>query len=470
MTCKEPVINTPSGSPYANDLFGLSPFGDFLKGIVDSYTNSGAVIALNGEWGVGKTTFLNMWNQSLKDKEYRTLFFNAWQCDFHDDPMIALMGELADTFSHKDGVTDLISKAARLTVALGKDILKGVVEKHTGVKLDSLIDDASAMAVDAVRNYHQNKNLLSEFKTQLSEFVADPNNDKPVIFIIDELDRCNPLFAVKLLERLKHVFEVPNIVFVLGLNIDQLQFAIQGFYGSASIDGKEYLKRFFDLELNMPTPKLNAFCDSLFEAQGINAIFNKHTSAGWVQGREKEKELFTEVARDLFVALNINPRKVFRIIHYTRIVLGNCKHNKAIDSDLVFLLCFLKVIFPLTFDNIKNYRYSIQELLAEMENIFPYTLLVNSEYYGPQRRTVWLIGKLIVSYNYADSSSQMFDKTFVPSVNEESNKHVYPLSPKIISEEDLFQAIKWEEDHYRERYDFSLRTMLSRVALTENLS
>ncbi len=123
--------------------------------------------------------------------------------------------------------------------------------------------------------------MLEDFKKQLTEIVADPKNEKPVVFIIDELDRCNPKFAVKLLERLKHLFEVPNIIFVLGLNTEQLQYAVQGFYGSAYINGNEYLKRFFDVELSLPTPKLDVYCKSLFASQGIDEYFkNMKMQAG----------------------------------------------------------------------------------------------------------------------------------------------------------------------------------------------
>lgn len=74
MNCKELEINVQPGEPFKNDLFGLSSFADMLTGTVDSYSDTGAVITLNGEWGIGKTTFLRMWNQYLIDKQYRTLF------------------------------------------------------------------------------------------------------------------------------------------------------------------------------------------------------------------------------------------------------------------------------------------------------------------------------------------------------------------------------------------------------------
>ncbi len=93
-----------------------------------------------------------------------------------------------------------------------------------------------------------------------------------MFFFIDELDRCNPHFAIKLLERVKHLFEVPNIIFVLAVNIDQLQYAVQGFYGSSNIDGKQYLKRFIDIEYSLPAPNLEEYCKFMFGAYDFNSF------------------------------------------------------------------------------------------------------------------------------------------------------------------------------------------------------
>lgn len=75
MNCKELEIEVQPEKPFENDLFGLHSFGEMLTGIIDSYADTGAVITINGEWGIGKTTFLRMWNQYLIDNHYRTLFF-----------------------------------------------------------------------------------------------------------------------------------------------------------------------------------------------------------------------------------------------------------------------------------------------------------------------------------------------------------------------------------------------------------
>ena len=70
-----------------------------------------------------------------------------------------------------------------------------------------------------------------------------------MVFIIDELDRCRPTFAIELLERVKHIFDVPNIVFVFGINREELTKSLRSVYGE--IEAEEYLRRFFDMELRL---------------------------------------------------------------------------------------------------------------------------------------------------------------------------------------------------------------------------
>ncbi len=75
---------------------------------------------------------------------------------------------------------------------------------------------------------------------------AGPADAKPLIFMIDELDRCKPVFALQLLERIKHFFAVPNVHFVLGTHMGQLRNSVNAAYG-ANIDANTYLQKFISL-------------------------------------------------------------------------------------------------------------------------------------------------------------------------------------------------------------------------------
>lgn len=132
---------------------------------------------------------------------------------------------------------------------------------------------------DLVDSFQREKELLSKFRSELEAAVAQlPNSGKKptLVFFIDELDRCRPTFAIELLERIKHLFDVPNITFVLSLDKKQLEASTAAVYGQG-IDAPEYLRRFIDLEYGIPKSKAKKFTESLFSRFGLDGIFAERT-------------------------------------------------------------------------------------------------------------------------------------------------------------------------------------------------
>ncbi len=112
---------------------------------------------------------------------------------------------------------------------------------------------------------------LKESLEQLGSEVASSTN-QPLVIIIDELDRCRPTYAVECLERIKHLLEIPNIVFVLGINRHELCQSIRHVNGQ--IDASTYLQRFFDLEFNMPIVRTREFWMARIKEHGVTAFYD----------------------------------------------------------------------------------------------------------------------------------------------------------------------------------------------------
>lgn len=83
-----------------------------------------------------------------------------------------------------------------------------------------------------------------------------------LVVFIDELDRCNPSYAVRLLERIKHYFSDDRITFVFSVSLKQLQNTVKKHYGT-EFDASRYLDRFFDLRMTLPEPNLKKFYESI---------------------------------------------------------------------------------------------------------------------------------------------------------------------------------------------------------------
>lgn len=82
----------PSENPFQNCKLSREPYARVLTDIVTTYSD-GFVLAINNEWGAGKTTFVKMWEQQLKNEGFKTIYFNAWENDFDSNPLVAIISE-----------------------------------------------------------------------------------------------------------------------------------------------------------------------------------------------------------------------------------------------------------------------------------------------------------------------------------------------------------------------------------------
>ena len=83
-------IEIPKESPFKNDKLNREKYAKVLTSIVNAYQD-GAVMALNGSWGTGKTTFVKMWKQYLKSKDFPIIYYNAWEDDISEEPLFSLL-------------------------------------------------------------------------------------------------------------------------------------------------------------------------------------------------------------------------------------------------------------------------------------------------------------------------------------------------------------------------------------------
>jgi len=100
MKIKHDDIAIDAENPFLNCKLEREKYADVLTKIVGTYAD-GFVLAINNEWGTGKSTFVKMWRQQLINQEYQTLYFNAWENDFESNPLVALMGELSSLTNKK---------------------------------------------------------------------------------------------------------------------------------------------------------------------------------------------------------------------------------------------------------------------------------------------------------------------------------------------------------------------------------
>ena len=153
-----------------------------------------------------------------------------------------------------------------------------------------------------------------------------------------------------------------------------------------------------------------------------------------------------------------------------RLVFAGCIHNAPANSDLLFLLCFLKIHFPLSYNKIMHHEFSIQELLDEMERILPNSLLLQVQKYGAPRRMAWIIAKLLLYYNHLDGHGSILDKNFTGSLIEANNKYTYPVKPQIITAETLYEALRWHENNSHAPYEIGIDYLIEKIQLAGTIN
>lgn len=230
-------------------------------------------IAINGSWGSGKTFFIkqcklmldNAQNcsdsevkkaidtlcpdkdhlEKIQRKPFRTVYYNAWEHDSDEDPIVSLIQCFA---------TAGWSKTVREVLLGSVSIVKSIVKVTTQVDLSSLTDFLKGK----MDKQEDLEHLKKKFNDTLNKLA--PDNGKLIVFV-DELDRCKPTYTIKLLERIKHYFNNPNVTFIFAVDLEQLQYTVNRYYGN-EFDGYQYLDRFFDLVISLPDPDLDKYFDN----------------------------------------------------------------------------------------------------------------------------------------------------------------------------------------------------------------
>ena len=163
LECKEIEIEISEQDPFANDKLERKPFANVLTTIINLYSDKGCVLSINGEWGSGKTTFIKMWQQQLKNNGYRTIYFNAWKNDFNDDPLISILGELNKEFSNCKTFEKVVTNGSKILLKMGETLLRNKIGVDSEI-LASGISEISNLCRESINRYQDYKQTLEKFK------------------------------------------------------------------------------------------------------------------------------------------------------------------------------------------------------------------------------------------------------------------------------------------------------------------
>lgn len=350
-------------TPFEGDQFRRKILATQLSSYIDRL-KAGAVIGIDAPWGEGKSWFGRHWAEQLRT-DHKVAFIDAFENDYVDDPFVLIASELSVVLAESTGqAVELRKKAAVVMKALlpmstkalinlagrvigGTSDLSSDWEDALKAGTEGAADGAEKWIEKRIESMAAERASLRSFRAELAK--AAEKSDKPVVVMIDELDRCKPSFSVALIERIKHLFDVPNLVFVLLMNRKQMEIAIEGQYGQGT-DSQGYLGKFVNLWFELPKATVGVNGSDAHHEAYLRHVLTQY---GFPQKVEPSVEAFINDAVIWVHKFAMSLRDIDRMC--ALFVMSNRSHTSA----LTYLIA-TKIKHPKRFSNLRKNDHKTQ--------------------------------------------------------------------------------------------------------------
>ena len=236
--------------------------------------------SIEAPWGQGKTWLIEKIEASLegvditkkyeseecdkKNDEYFIVHYNAWERDYYDEPLLAIILEIINAINNKFDAKNTLDAARKVLLReLRQQILPSLLAVASHVSKQLLhfdIVELGKRGIDKCKEIKKLRKLelntsnpYSDLEEDIKQVINNLNKISeqfPIIFVVDELDRCIPTFAIKTMERLHHIFDrVNKSITILAINRVQLVRSINHTYGEGAAD--QYLSKFIDFRIDL---------------------------------------------------------------------------------------------------------------------------------------------------------------------------------------------------------------------------
>ena len=241
---------------------------------------SNIAIALDDSWGNGKTFFVKQTQMVLqsfdlsdenpnevkecmkkffkrdKARNYLPVYYDVWSNDSDIDPILSIVFKMLQEIDGL-GQYEVTDKKWWDRFTTGLEIF---TTTFAGFRVKDFLNSVKGKnPLEEIQKHRESDQILNKLFDVLLEKQPP---DTRIVFFIDELDRCCPNFAVRLLERIKHYFLHEKIIFVLAINMSELQHTVKRHYGN-DFNADKYLRRFFDFTIPLPSANMTKYYDTI---------------------------------------------------------------------------------------------------------------------------------------------------------------------------------------------------------------
>lgn len=335
-------------------------------------------IGIFGDWGSGKTSLMKLVEKGLGDeKKIITVWFNAWKFENESHPIIPMISKIITSIEENQSfINDLKDKGVKFLQTL-KAIIYGF-SISAKIKIPELVELDGKFDFDKIIQRLDN-NKIDNFIIQSTYFNAfkildevSRNLDYKIVVFVDDLDRCFPDNAIKLLESIKLVLDQPNFIFFVGVSRKiiegYLDFRYLNQFGIKDFKGGIYLDKIIQLGFYLPSSK------------GKNQTFLSEV----VKDLEKDdQDLLLPILSVVSPALNYNPRSIIRFINLTLVDknINDVLHQSSGGASIPLHFFAISRVLQLLWDNVFsllmhdiNLSVVLGEVLSSAKNIHEISL------------------------------------------------------------------------------------------------
>ena len=367
---KTSIIDQPIGAA-DKDLFQITPYKDALCEFIRG-ADTPITIALQGEWGSGKTSLMHQIQETLASEtgeaQFYSVWINTWQHMLLSDVESSVSGILKNIVAQiaQHAKSDNSKNVAGFTRFLVKTAVRTLT--NTAGSCIGLKDAGD----DALKSFHEQyekgsisgESDISELKKSIGNLIdavfLDSGEEKKFLFFIDDLDRIDPPVAVNVLEILKNVFDLKNCIFILAIDYDVVVKGLKPKFGELTSKNEREFRSFFDKIIQVPfSMPVKAYKIDDFLGQVLRSI-------GFLNSSDNASETLREIeeiTRIVQISIGTNPRALKRLTNTLSLIqiIARRTHTNADDQQLEkqkllnFALVCLQICYPPVYNVLLTY-------------------------------------------------------------------------------------------------------------------
>lgn len=301
------------------------------------------VVAVDADWGMGKSTLLHLVRAKLEpapaqgehteDRPFRTVWFNAWTAENGD----ALAGLIKSVLEELD--PNIVRRALR-NLTRRKRLMSitgiGLTVAARFFGANRLVDELWARLY--LDDQSRNK-LRGDIEDMLKEWAdKGPEHAKRcMVVFIDDLDRCSDDVVVKVCEAVKLYLDVPGLIFVLACDQSVLARSVQDEARGGLDEARSYLEKIIQVQYRLSRP----------DDRAIELLID-----GYAEASKTSDIIQGEVRKTLAEGCGGNPRKIKRIINsfILEYQLSPAWRNPSLGSYYLLIAILLQHLYAAFYD------------------------------------------------------------------------------------------------------------------------